>query len=387
MKFGVKGIGHITGTLTLQALDPYIDRMSVVCQDQVQTAIRMEQYFTASDFSVSGGTFYFYLPTDCNGHEVLISYEDLKSKYADETYTGGSVLNNSRYNFVKSAHYNAFDNAFGTTSNNIYGNLSEASNAQLERLKVNIVGTKKFKFNNADEVGTSGGTLTEYPFSLERYNNTDYTPFPNPNPENLSVDFDQMKYTVTSADQQKIRYVFTTDETRYNIAPTTATQHRAYAYYTMEVHVQSSTYSPEVTFVPIYKNALYEDENGNRVEGDFYGAVVTAVDGNGKPGYSSTQEIFRVMDNKIQQGIQQGTQNMPTSHKQLLYLDFSQLAGVYEITTEQHQSMEDYAATNAANCLIFIPAGQSAPNNNIAYKTENGFRAANNIVITDNQPF
>lgn len=366
VKIGVQGIGLVRATLTLQALDPYLDQMQVVCQDQVQTAVRMTQSFTASDFSVSGGKFYFYLPADCEGHNVLISFEELKSKYFDETYTGGSASHTSRLNFVKSNHYNAF----GTSNNNVYTNRSEASNAQLERLKVGTVGTKAFKFNNADEVGTSGGTLTEYPFSLENY-----AAAPN------SGSFTNMQFTVSSEDQELTRYVFTTDETRYNIAPTTATQHRAYAFYEMEVHVQSGLYEPEVEFVKIYENALH----GTGQKDDFYGAVITAYDGNGKPGYSSTQEIFKIINEAIASS---DVTVKPTGPDKLLYLDFSQLAGVYEITTDEHQSMEDYANTNAKNCLIFIPKGQSAPNNNVAYQTEaGGFHAANDIVITDKEPF
>ncbi len=366
VKFGVQGIGLVRATLTLQALDPYLDQMQVVCQDQVQTAVRMTQSFTASDFSVSGGKFYFYLPADCEGHNVVITYEDLKSKYFDETYTGGSASHTSRLNFVKSLHYNAF----GESNNNVYTNRNEAANAQLERLKVGTVGTKKFKFNNADEVGTSGGTLTEYPFSLEKY-------AASPN----SGSFTNMQFTVSSADQHLVRYVFTTDETRYNIAPTTATQHRAYAFYEMEVHVQSGLYEPEVQFVKLYENALH----GKGQKDDFYGAVITAYDGNGKPGYSSTQEIFKIINEAIASS---SVTVKPTGPDKLLYLDFSQLAGVYEITTDEHQSMEDYANTNAKNCLIFIPKGQSAPNNNVAYQMESGgFRAANNIVITDKEPF
>lgn len=50
--------------------------------------------------------------------------------------------------------------------------------------------------------------------------------------------------------------------------------------------------------------------------------------------------------------------------------------------------MDDYSATNAKNCLIFLPEGATAPNDNVAYKTASGsFRAANNIVLTDKQPF
>ena len=371
VKFGVQGMGLVRATLTLQALDPYLDQMQVVCQDQVQSAVRMTQSFTASDFSVSGGKFYFYLPADCEGHNVLISFEDLKSKYFDETYTGGSASHTSRLNFVKSNHYNAF----GASNNNVYTNRSEASNAQLERLKVIIVGTKAFKFNNADEVGTSGGTLTEYPFSLEKY-------AASPN----SGTFTNMQFTVSTEDQELTRYVFTTDETRYNIAPTTATQHRAYAFYEMEVHVQSGTYEPKVEFKKIYDETLY----GTGQNDAFYGAVITATDGNGKPGYSSTQEIFKMIDRciNIDKVDDFGHTDIPNNHNKLLYLDFSQLAGVYEITTEEHQSMEDYAATNAKNCIIFIPKGQSAPNNNVAYKTESGgYMAANDIVLTDKEPF
>lgn len=370
VKFGVKGTGLVRATLTLQALDPYLDQMQVVCQDQVQTAIRMTQTFTASDFSVSGGKFYFYLPSDCNGHQVLITFEDLKSKYFDESYTGGSASHTSRINFVKSAHYNAF----GASNNKIYNNVSEAANAQLERLKVGTVGTAKFKFNNADEVGTSGGTLTEYPFSLEKYAAS---------PNNGS--FTNMQFTVSSADQGLTRYVFTTDETRYNIAPTTATQHRAYAYYEMEVHVQSGLYEPKVEFKKIYNNTLY----GTGQTDAFYGAVITAVDGNGKPGYSSMQEIYSMMNRCINTDKVDdfGHTDIPDNVNKLLYLDYSQLAGVYEGNATGQQSGQQ-SATFAANCITFVPVGSSSSNNNVAYKMESGgFMAANDIIFTDKEPF
>lgn len=374
VKFGIEGIGLIKGTLTLQALDPYLDHMSVVCQDEVQTQVRLSQTFTASDFSVSGGTFYFYLPADCEGHQVAISFEDLKSKYFDETYTGGSSTHTSRINFVKSDHYNAFD---GTAENIIYNNPEEAANAELERLKVDIVGTAKFRFNNADELSSQAGTLTEYPFSLENYAAA---------PNNGS--FSDMKYVVSTEDQNLVRYVFTTDETRYNIAPTTAVQHRAYAYYEMDVHVQTSTYEPKVEFTKIYDHTLY----GTGQDSVFYGAKVTAYDNNTPPkaGYSSTAVIFE----KIEEAIQRGTDDFGNAcadlkhSTQLLYLDFSEMAGIYQTTDDTHGSMEDFAATNAKNCIIFIPVGASAPNNNVCYKTEGGtFMAAHDIVLTDKEPF
>lgn len=368
VKFGVKGTGYVQATLTLQALDPYLDRMNVVCQDEVQTSIRMHQTFTASDFSVNGGVFYFYLPKEAIGHSVAITFEDLHSKYFDDTYTGGSITHTSRINFVKSAHYNAF----GTSNNNLYTNYAEAANATLERLKVGTVGTKKFKFNNAEDVGTSGGTLEEYSFSLENYTAEGGA-------------FTDMKFTVSNADQHLVRYVFTTDETRYNISPATATQHRAYAFYEMEVHVQSFLYEPKVEFKPVYSSTCFEGDKNEA----FYGVEITAPDGAGKPGYASTNKIFEKIEAAITAKKDDfGNTDCPADAKHILYLDFSKLLGVYQVADATHSSMDDYSADNAANCLIFLPKGSSAPNNNVAAQLESGeFKAANNIVLTDKQPF
>lgn len=373
VKFGVKGIGLVRATLTLQALNPYLDDMKVVCSSEAQTdiPIRIEQTFTASDFSVNGGEFYFYLPSELNNQPVDITFEDLHSKYFDESYDGGSDKNTSRLNFVKSEHYNVF----GATNNKIYNDVNEAKNPQKERLKVGTVGTAKFKFNNADEVGTSGGTLTEYPFSLEKY-------AAKPN----YGEFENMKFTVRDTDQVRTRYVFTTDETRYNIAPTTAIQHRAYAFYEMIIHVQSKSYEPKVEFTKIYDNTY----RTGQVNEPFYGAKVTAIDGNGKPGYASTKSIFEAIDRCINTDKEDdyGNKDIPADQKHLLYLDFSSLKGIYQIVDEEHQSMEDFSAENAANCMIFLPEGSSAPNNNVSAKQKDGsFKAVRNIILTDKEPF
>lgn len=373
IKIGVIGTGLIQGTLTLQALDPYLDRMKVVCSDpEVEPDLHISQNFTASDFSVNGGKFYFYLPTECDEHDVTISFEDLSSKYLDETYTGGSSDNNSRINFVQSLHYQAF----GTTTNNIYSNTAEAANAQLERQKVSVVGTEKFKFNNAADLSSGNGILTEYPFTL-----ANYAAAPN------EGTFSTMTFTVSSEDQDLTRYVFTTDETRYNIAPTTAIQHRAYAFYEMEVHVQSSTYDPKVEFVKVYENTDYDNsEDGGSIDQNdaFYGAVVT-IDDQVDEGYASIGAIYNAINDAIEEA---NGVDAPTSPKQLLYLDFSELAGVLQTTTGTHQTIGDLIDTYAKNCLFFLPVGSSAPNNNVAYKTQSKtFEAANNIVLTDKQPF
>lgn len=372
IKFGVKGIGLVRATLTLQALDPYLNSMRVVCEDQTIKSIRPSQVFTANDFSVSGGEFFFHMPESSKDHNVLISFEDLKSKYFDETYTGGSSEHTSRLNFVRSAHYDAF----GTSNNSVYNNTSEAANATKERQKVTTVGTAPFKFNNADEVGENGGTLTEFPFSLENYSDE-------------GGDFTQIGFKVEEGQTKTgTAYVFTTDETRYNISPATAVQHRAYAFYKMIVHVSLATYTEQIAFEKIYDKTLYRDNEGKTQTGAFYGVKVTAPyteDGKTKQGYAATDKVFTLISNAITAG----GDDVPEDSKHILYIDFSNLEGVYQTTTTDNPDMETYANSNAANCLFFLPVGASAPNNNTAYKSEEGsiFYAANNIVLTDMQPF
>ena len=394
----------VTVELTMQALDPYIDNMTVVCKDpQTTPELRITRPFTASDFSVSGGEFDFYLPSKCSGHEVQITFEDLYSHYADESYTQekdgfvGSSSHFSRYNFVNSLHYQEFTS---DGDNNIYNDYDEAADPDKERLKVSGSGTKAFKFNNAADVSAGRAKyFIEYPFSLAAYDEDN---------------FKDLKFTVSATSQSDTRYVFTTDETAYNIAPTTAYQHRAYAFYTMKVNVHSSTYTPHVKFVPIYKKKN-KTVYGNREQNDFYGVEVTAPYTEGgvtKQGYAQTDQIFAIIDAAVKGSTATGTVKQTevvdgvtkettvgtyegwasglTSATQLLYLDFSPLAGVFQVTTEQHGSMDDYSGSNAPNCMIFLPVGASAPNNNVAYKTSatsNTFRAAHDIVLTDKQPF
>ena len=381
IKIGVIGTGLIQGTLTLQALDPYLNSMDVVCQDKEEDQdIRLTQTFTASDFSVNGGEFYFFLPEDLKDKKVGITFENLKSEYFDETYTGGSSSHNSRINFVNSEHYNAFTSTSAPYANIIYNDAAEAANASKDRLTVGILGTQPFKFNNAAELSSTAGILTEYPFSLEKYADE---------PNNGT--FESMEFTVSTEDQSKDRYVFTTDETRYNIAPTTAVQHRAYAYYKMIVHVITATYEPKVAFNKIYSKTFYNDTETNENKEDaFYGVTVTATDGEGKPGFASLNAIFARIDNIINTTKVDDSSNtdLPSSTNQILNIDLSGLQGIYVISDETHHSLSDFTSGHAANCLIFLPKGSSAHIDNVAFKTEAGtFQSANNIILTDKNPF
>lgn len=397
IKIGLVGVGLFKGTITLQALDPYIDRMSVVCNDNSklnannEPIIKIAQTFTADDFSVNGGEFWFYLPSDCIDDEVTITYEDLWSHYADETYEGQTEMgHNSRFSFVNSEHYNQF------TSDNIYNNINEAKADKTtvhERQKVTSVGNIRFKFNNADQVGTNGGTLTEYPFTRARYAAQTGKNYLN---QTVNGSFYNMDYTVSASDQSQTAYVFTTDETRYNIAPTTAVQHRAYAFYEMIVHVTSKTYNPKVKIVKVYDSSCTE-KNGQAVTVPYYGAVITApyTEGTGssavtKAGYASDKQIEEALDRVILTNKKDDFSNtdVPADRAQILYVDLTGLAGYYT-NTQATKTLTAYKNDHLGkNSLIFFPKGVTSTDDNFAYVTQGGgMRAANNIILTDKHPF
>ncbi len=398
--FGVKGGDEalINFSLKLQALNPYIDQMTVVLNDQWEGKdIRMTRTFTADDFSVGGGTFRFYLPTDCVDDRLTITFEDLYSKYGDDTYdhTKNAGTSSSRYNFVMSQHHQNF------TNDNIYSDRDEAASGTLEsarieakeniRTQVGTVGNIAFRFNNADELATNTGYLTEYPFTVANYQaqtgevvEDGVTTTATGN--FITAEFEPSKVQVALHD--KTFYVFTTDETRYNIAPTTATQHRFYAFYAMKVEVVCQDYSPIVSFEKIYDKTF--NENGT---GAFYGVKVSAPAGIDAP-LASDVATFKA----ISEAIEAGGDNVPTDLTQILYLDMSGLNGVYHskpIKEEDNKytlaSFDELKDKFAPNALVFLPANSTATFDNFAYakkgEVAGSFQSANNIILTDKNPF
>ncbi len=394
IKFGVKGgdVALLNFTLKLQALNPYIDQMTVVMNDTDNGKnLRMTQTFTADDFSVGGGTFRFYLPRDCKGDDISMTFEDLYSKYGDETYdhTTERGNSNSRYNFVKSQHNLAF------TNDNIYNAKDEAASATLEseriankqniRTQVGTVGNQAFRFNNADELATHSGYMTEYPFTLSKYENQT-----NPGPGRfIAASFVDIDGTLDDPDRETF-YVFTTDETRYNIAPTTATQHRFYAFYEMIVELVCENYDPIVTFEKIYDKTLYANGSSDVSGEAFYGVKVTAPS-NIPNALASDVAVYK----EISQGL--GGANAPADLKHILYLDMSALNGVYHSTASTADAayavndFNELKSKFADNALVYLPINATATFDNFAYakkgEVAGSFQSANNVIIKDKVPF
>ena len=385
IKFAVKNgdAVYMNFVLKVQALSPYINSMSVVLNDtQNNKDIHMKQVFTSDDFSVGGDEFDFYLPKECEGDDVTITFEDLYSKYGDTTYDHITNVTpgNSRYSYVKSQHYDSF------TDDNIYKGIAEAKSDTKEkarisgnsmiRTKVGVVGDIAFRFNNADVLSTTSGYFTEYPFTEANYENQT-----NPGKGSF-INAEFKKISTTS--QNKTFYVFTTDETRYNIAPTTATQHRFYAFYEMKINVHLATYIPTVTFEKVYDKTLYVKNGKDMSTEAMYGATIHAVDGAGHAGYVSAEACRKAIDDAIK-GNTSDDKSIPTSMDQILYLDLSSLAGVFETTALTFKDFKDDDL--ATNALVYLPQYASSNESNFATNTEAGFRAANDIILVDREPF
>ncbi len=350
VKFEVIGSGDalLKYDITMQALSPYIKNMDIVCHDQNNNTIT--NTYTTNNFSVRGGKFVFYVPEESQG-KWRITFENLRSDYADNTYYDNTGIGNSRYSFVMSPYWNTALNLYNSDPNHTYA----------DKVKLEVTGDKAFRFNNADELDNNSTSTetrywTEYPFSINSYL------------KNGS------KFGECYIDEGKTgeAYLFTADETRYNIAPTTATEHRYYAYYKMEVEVIKKTYKPIVELKKIYDTTCYEGD----VEYAQYGAKVTTEKlTDGTMGYLTATQIKDAITDELRK-----TNATPD---RLLYVDASELHSVY-----QPNALHALQNAIGKNALIYLPRFTTYNGNNCATKTLAGsFISCGNIIFTDKHPF
>lgn len=389
VKFEVSGLTDadkqavVSVDVTMQALNPFIHSIDIVCHDWAD-AHPMTQTFTANDFSVRGGKFTFYVPEDFSVKEgqqqpCKFTFENLYSLYGDKTYYTGTEKQkdgNARYVFIQSPYDQNFKGLYDASYN---------PDADYRgKIQAIVSGTEAFRFNNADELGnevhsTETKYFNEFPFSKEAYRNTTGGKF-----KELSL----MK------DDSEVRYLFTADETRYNISPATATEHRSHAFYVMDIQLVLKQYKPKFTWVPIYTSTCYE-ENGKDVEKPQYGLKLgtTEMGESGKMGYLTVDQINKILlnDNEI---LGSGSTPRPAeikSPEQVLYVDASDLMTVVyrKATIEGGKDDLDQAMSLLGkNALFYLPENLAPAKNNFATKTGTGeFRACKDIVITDKKPF
>lgn len=393
IKIGILGTGLINGHLTLQALDPYIDHIDIVCQEYgTSNGGKLTQQFNATDFSVRGGKFTFYVPEDFT-FPAQFTFENLYSKYGDETYYNETSSNNhARYYFLGST-YSGYEN------NDVYARYNNTAHRDADyTTKVACLqpGNIPYTFNNAATVGTSGGNYVENPFSVDLYEDAGGV-FQN-------FIFYQNEMT---AGTTKTAYLFTCDETRYNIAPTTAIQHVYYAYYEMTIDMKKQTYTPQLAWEKVYNETFYGDNKTDAMFGLKITTTPVTDDQGTHSGYVTVSQIKDYINGRAASGTQgqpgyveeiptalTGGDNAPSSLSQILYIDGSNLMNIVENqknnVTHQLSELKTGLATNA---LIYLPYGSSNHDDNFAYNTIAQyaqtpiFRAANNIVLTDKNPF
>ena len=386
--------------LLLQALDPYIDKMDIVCTEaegQGAGVLHLTQSFTADDFSVSGGKFVFYVPTDYIGKLLNFTFSDLYSKYGDETYYGGGS-GSARYSFVRSPYFIAVD---GNGDGGLYNNTAYSpDHTYTDKIYTIDAGNIRFKFNNAEDLedGTQSADFEEYPFSVTKYlastdpgdplSSTPHGPDDSVNgafiPVELTASTDQDENSGTF-------FVFTADETRWNIAPTDGWQHRFYAFYRMEIEVRAKTFTPDFTWTRIYDKTSYagKDTNGKEIdlEKSMWGVTLDVSDTeNGKKvqGYLTYQEII----NAINAQIANSNIETPEGTDQILYIDGTPLYAMLKSAQGQDViDVEDLQPLLAKNALIFLPENTTSLEDNVAYVTSTGFVAGKDIVLTDKYPF
>lgn len=372
IKFTVSGLAEntqalITVELTLEALNPFINTIDIVCHSMIENGPELMQQFTSNDFQVSGGKFLFYVPQEFFGggaQKCRFTFENLYSKYGDATY-GLDDPHHARYFFVKSDYYNTYNGKqYNTTGH-------EPADT---KIATSTCGDKAFKYSNIDELNndnTSGTTalLEEYPYSETRYTEQGGT-----FTDNIVID----------VNGEKKCYLFTADETQWNVAPTTALEHRNYAYYLMDLRLETKDYKGKCELKKIYENTCY-DIDGTDTNKAMYGGVFKAVDSetNEELPNESAYLTVNMMRTALTEALHK--EGADVTGKQVLYLDYTNLYSVY---MPKKDAINEMKALLNPNCLLYFPTRTSCNEDNFVQKTKSGsYRACKNIVITDKQPF
>lgn len=378
VKFEVSGLPDgakalVTCELTLQALNPFINSMDIVCHSLVENGPTLMQQFTSNDFQVSGGEFIFYVPRDFFGggeEKCRFTFENLYSKYGDDSYANGD--GNARCFFVKSPYNLNFGDGMQYTTS---GNELES-----EKNHTTHCGNQPFKYSNIDELDNNNTSalptsLTEYPYSDALYATQGGTFTTN---------------IVLAVNESKPCYLFTGDETRWNVAPTSGMEHRYFAYYLMDLKLITKDYVAKCELTKLY-DAMCYSEDGNDSELPMYGGVFKALDAETKeeiPSGNAYLTVPMMRQALIDELYGNPAENIPgvgATGKQVLYLDYTHL---YSVHIPERAEMDAMKALLNPNCLIYFPTRTQYAADNYIQKTASGdYRACQNIVITDKQPF
>ncbi len=377
VKFAVESlaegqIAHISIEVQLEALNPYIDKMDVVCRQEDGSTSLSNQYL-ADDFTIGAdGQIEFAVPTNFAADKMHFSFDNLHSKSADNTYGPLSEGGNARYHFVRSAYYDLI-------GENLQAHRTEAADYDYtQKVSVAVAGNKAFRCNNSDNytIGTSGSSTFVY--EEYRYANATY-----------ATQGGQWSAVELASGESRDCYLVTSDETRYNIAPTTTPRHAYFAYYNTRITLTTENYKPELTYTTVYNNATLSSGLDSKkwvgVTVALRNTTTDALLAKGE-GYAYAKQII----DQMTADIAAGKTGAPADTKHILYLDASGINSVlYSADDATLGKIEDIRDVLATNAMIYLPKGVSYKANNVATLSLAGddYVAENDIVITDQQPF
>lgn len=372
VKFTISGLAEgtkalITYNLKMEQLNPFINTLDIVCHSKKMNGQTITQQFTSNDFQVAGGEFIFYVPSDFVGeaNKCKFTFENLTSKYMDASY-GHATTGNARNYLVKSPYYNKFGDGMQYTAT--------GDEPAADKVHTSMCGNIPYKYNNAADLEASGttataSTLEEYPYTEKRYldQGGSFT-------EDIEIRVN---------DPAKECYLMTGDETQYNIAPTTALEHRFYAYYLMDIQLLTKDYDAKCVLTELYKNTCYEGHADKPMYGGRFEAYETGHSGD--PAFLIPSERAYLTVDMMKKALVSALGEKKAQTDQVLYLDYTNL---YSVLVESKESMAEMKGKLNPNCLIFFPERTTYDEDNYVKMTKSGgFLACKNIVITDKQPF
>ena len=378
VKFAVEGLAdgqtaHICLEVDLEALNPYIDKMDVVCRQADGSSTSLSNQYLADDFTIgSDGKIEFAVPTNFAADKMRFTFDELHSKSADNTYGPLSEGGNARYHFAKSAYYDLI-------GENLQAHRTEAADYDYTaKVSVAVAGDKAFRCNNSDNY--SAGTTGSSTFVYEEYRYANAT---------YASQGGTWSAVELASGESRDCYLVTADETRYNIAPTTTPRHAYYAYYNTNITLKTENYKPELTYTTVYNNATLSSGLDSKkwvgVSVALRNTTTDALLDKGE-GYAYAKQII----DQMTADIANGKTGAPADTKHILYLDASGINSVlYSADDATLGTIDDIRDVLATNAMIYLPQGVSYKANNVATLSLSGddYVAENDIVLTDQQPF
>ena len=376
------GTALVNVDVKLEPLNPYISTADIVCTG-AQGEEMTRTFTNATDFKMGGDLFVYKVPAGFSTpSRGVFTFRNLKSLFADDTYLNcDSHDGKARYSFVGSTYT-------PVNGKDLYASDYDPNHSYLDKVDVKVAGNKPFTFNNSAELDRNRNTqailyLTETAFNAATY----ATQGGNFNAEN----------SVVNMNETKTLYLFTKDETRYNIAPTDKEQHEAFAYYNTTIKLTSGEYDPKVEWVKIYdKTNYYKADDDKDNEEAMYGAKITTTaagfdtENGSTSGYLTLNQIKNKMTTSL------GGTNAPASLDQVLYVDNSELFSVIgstnDVATTGIISMNTFRNGFAKNAIIYLPfrSAAQATTKNVAVKKEGSttdFTSPVDFELTDKNPF